>query len=80
MGWTVPLHPLYSPDLANSNFRLFGPLKHALPAQHFADNELKHGMHDELRHFSKEFYATRIQHVTQRWKKCADNERDLVEK
>jgi len=29
MGWTVPPHPLYSPNLATSDFRLFGPLKDA---------------------------------------------------
>jgi len=47
MGWTVHPRPLYSPDLATSNFRLIGPLKDALPAQHFADDELKYGMHEE---------------------------------
>jgi histone-lysine N-methyltransferase SETMAR len=30
MGWTVLLHPPYSPDLAPSDFHLFGSLKDAL--------------------------------------------------
>jgi hypothetical protein len=30
--------------------------------------------------FSKEFYATRIQHLMQRLKECVDNEGDIVEK
>jgi hypothetical protein len=80
-GWTVLPHPLYSPDLAPPKFRLFGPLKDALPGQHFADeDELKYGVCEVLRCFSEQFYAIRIQLLTQRWKKCVDNERDLVEK
>jgi hypothetical protein len=47
----------------------------------FAENDkLKQGMCEELRHFSREFYATGTQHLTQSWKKCDDNEADFVEK
>jgi histone-lysine N-methyltransferase SETMAR len=80
-GWTVLPHPPYSPNLAPSDFHLFGPLKDALRGRRFMDNnELKHSMHEELQCFSKELYATGIQHLTQRWKKCVDNEGDFVEK
>jgi hypothetical protein len=51
MGWTVPPHPLYRPNLATSNFCLFGALKDKLPAQHFADDELKHGMPKSFRQY-----------------------------
>lgn len=37
------------------------------------DIELKHSMHEDLQHFSKEFYLTSIQCLTQRWKKCTGN-------
>jgi histone-lysine N-methyltransferase SETMAR len=81
MGWTVLPRPLYSPDLTPSDFHIFGPLKDALRGRRFADDdELKHSVREELRRFSKEFYATGIQRLTQRWKKCVDNEGDFVEK
>jgi hypothetical protein len=37
--WEVLEHPPYSPDLAPSDFLLFGPLKHHLSAEHFPDGE-----------------------------------------
>jgi hypothetical protein len=37
--WEVLEHPPYSPDLASSDFHLFGPLKHHLSADHFPDDE-----------------------------------------
>jgi histone-lysine N-methyltransferase SETMAR len=80
VGWTVLPHPPYSPGLAPSDFHLFGPLKDALRGRRFADDdELKYGVHEDLRRFSKEFDATGIQCLTQRWKKCVDNG-DFVEK
>jgi hypothetical protein len=35
--WEVLEHPPHSPDLAPSNFHLFGPLKHHLSDEHFPD-------------------------------------------
>jgi hypothetical protein len=37
--WEVLEHPPYSPELAPSDFHLFGPLKHHLSAEHFPDDE-----------------------------------------
>jgi histone-lysine N-methyltransferase SETMAR len=37
--WELPEHPPYSPDLAPSNFHLFGQLKNRLDGKCFADNE-----------------------------------------
>jgi hypothetical protein len=37
--WEVCKHSLYSPDLAPSDFHLFGPLKHHLSAEHFPHDE-----------------------------------------
>jgi histone-lysine N-methyltransferase SETMAR len=38
MGWTVLPHLPYSPDLAPSDFHLFGSLKDALRGTHFEDD------------------------------------------
>ena len=74
MGRTVLSHLPYSPDLTPYDFHLFGPLKDALRGRRFADiDDLKYSVHEELRRFSKELYATGLQHLTQRTKKCVDN-------
>ncbi|KAG8229468.1 hypothetical protein J437_LFUL008242 [Ladona fulva] len=38
-GWTALPHPPYSPDLAPSDFHLFGPLKDGLRGEHFQDSD-----------------------------------------
>jgi hypothetical protein len=37
--WTVVPHPLYSPDLAPSDFHLPKPMKDGLCGQHFPSND-----------------------------------------
>ena len=39
--WEVLQHPPYSPDLALSNFHLFGPLKQHLSGERFPDDALE---------------------------------------
>jgi len=41
VGWTLLLHPPYSPDLAPSDPHLFGSLKDAHRGRRFADDGLK---------------------------------------
>lgn len=69
MGWTILPHLTCSTNLAPSGFHLFGPLKRYSKKCHFADDRLKHGVHEELWYFSKEFYVTSIQHLTKGGKK-----------
>ena len=38
-GWTTATHPPYSPDLATSDYHLFGPLKEGIGDQHFSDDK-----------------------------------------
>ena len=38
-GWTTISHPPYLPDLAPSDFHLFGPLKESLRGRHFSSDE-----------------------------------------
>jgi hypothetical protein len=50
--WEVIEHPSYSPELAPSDFHLFGPLKHHLSAEHFTT---------WFQQQPKEFYAAAFQ-------------------
>jgi hypothetical protein len=78
-GVETNTHPPFSPDLASFFFHHFGPLKDALRGRRFAgDDLLTHGMREDLRHFSIEVYATGIHLYMQSWKKCVDNEEDVV--
>jgi hypothetical protein len=63
-------HPPYSPDLAPSDFHLFGPLKHHLSAVHFPDDEaVEREVTAWFRQQSKEFYAAGFQGLLNRWDK-----------
>ena len=46
LNWEVLEHPFYSPDLAPSDFHLFGPLRNALRSRRFAADEAKEAVHD----------------------------------
>jgi len=50
-------HPPYSPDLAPSDFRMFGPLKEAMGGKKFhSDEEVRNAVHEWLRGLPKEFF------------------------
>jgi histone-lysine N-methyltransferase SETMAR len=50
MRWTILPHPAHSPDLALTDYHLFGPVTDALCGRHFADgNELKYNFRNLLR-------------------------------
>jgi len=48
-GWTVLPHPPHSPDLAPSDFRLFGALKYALHGTRFDDKSMIRAVRTWLR-------------------------------
>jgi len=56
MGWELFQHPPYSPDLAPSDFHLFGPLKESLGGIKFENNEDVQ-QHVLLGAADKDFYA-----------------------
>ena len=63
--------PSYSPDLAPSDFHLFGPLKEFTRGTKFeSDDEVKSVVSNWLRHQSKDFYGERIRKLVRRWGKC----------
>ena len=56
--WEVLPHPTYSPDLGQSDFYLFGPLKEFLGGQHFSnDDEVKQAVLGWFNRTDKSFYA-----------------------
>ena len=72
---------LLIPDLAPTEFHVFGPLKDTLRGRNFAgEDELNLGVHEGLRLFSRKAYSTCTQNLTRKWKKCFDNAGDFMEK
>lgn len=81
MGWELLTHPPYSPDLAPSDYHLFGPLKEHLRGKHFRnDEEVMQASREWLLSQPQEFYAEGIQKLTRRWQTCIDKSGDYVEK
>jgi len=81
LNWEVLEHPAHSPDLAPSDFHLFGPLKNALRGRRFAaDDEVKAAVHDWLCSQPQTFFSNGIKKLTDRWAKCMEKKGDYIEK
>lgn len=81
LGWEVLPHPPYSPDLAPSDFHLFGPLKFALSGRVFKTNEeIKAALQSWLAQQPKEYFAAGILSLAQRWDKCIRNRGEFLDK
>lgn len=81
LGWTVLPHPPYSPDLAPSDYHLFGNLKKPLRGRRFADvKEMKDAVQQWIKETPKEFFSTGIRNLTKRWEKCISINGDFIEK
>jgi len=81
LGFEVLEHPAYSPDLAPSDYHLFGPLKNALRDRRFSmDIEVREAVHKRLRDQLKTFFLEGIRKLVDRWTKCIEKEGDYVEK
>ncbi|GFR60587.1 histone-lysine N-methyltransferase SETMAR [Elysia marginata] len=60
-GWTTLPHPSYSPDLAPSDYHLFGPMKQGLRGKHCeTGEELKNALKTWLKEQLIQFYETGI--------------------
>jgi len=80
LGFEVLEHCAYSPDLAPSDYHLFGPLKNALRGRRFStDNEVRETVHKWLRDQPKTFLEG-IRKLVDCWTKCIEKEGDYVEK
>jgi hypothetical protein len=79
--WEVLERPPYSPNLAPSDFHLFGPLKYHLSAEHFPNDEaVEREVTTWFRQHPKVFYAAGFQELVKRWDKCINVQGDYVEK
>ncbi len=80
-GWTVLPHPVFSLDLAPSDYHLFGPLKDGLRGRHFKDDEeVKDAVRKWLYRRDKRFYRDGMSALVNRWRKCVESDGDYVEK
>ena len=78
LGWTVLPQPPYSPDLAPSDFHLFGPMK---DGQHFPGNDaVIRAVKQWATSACADFYECAMQALVHRWRKCIANSGDYVEK
>ena len=73
LGWKVIPHPLYSPNLAPSDYHLFRSLENHLNEKTFDSNE---AVKNELIQFfaskNQTFYESRIMKLTERWQKVIE--------
>jgi hypothetical protein len=81
MGWEVLPQPPYSPDLAPSDYHLFGFLKNQIQDQHYEmNNALQTAVRQCLRAAGMEFYRKGIFKPPERREKCVQRNGDYVEK
>ncbi|GFR58959.1 histone-lysine N-methyltransferase SETMAR [Elysia marginata] len=78
-GWLVNFrleilpHPPHRPDLAPSDFYLFGPLKRELVGKRFDDDEeLVDHVRKWLQNLDGSFFREGIYSMVRRWQKCVD--------
>jgi len=80
-GWEVLPHPPHSPDLAPSDFHLFGPLKRHLSGKRFqSDDAVVAEVHTWLKSLDGNFFTEGILALVPRWDKCINLYGDYVEK
>lgn len=79
--WEVLQHPPYSPDLAPSDFYLFGPLKKFLAGKRFANQqELQDTVVDYFNRLDRQHYREGMFKLLPRWDKCLNLYGEYVEK
>src|SRR5258705_229407 len=79
--WVCPPPPPYSPDLAPSDYHIFGALKDSLGGRKFAsDEEVKEAVHEWLHTRPKNIFLAEIQAFPKRWATCITRVGDYVEK
>lgn len=80
-GWSVLAHPAYSPDLAPSDFHMFGPMKDYLRGQRFKDDDaVKSAVRAWIRQCTPEFFVNGFINWRNRWEKCVACSGDYIEK
>ena len=80
LGRTVLPHPPYSPDLAPSDFHLFGPQKDGLRGHFASNNAVVQAVKQWATSAGADFYECSMQALVHCWQKCIANGGDYVEK
>jgi len=74
-------HRSNSPDLAPSDFHVFGPLKEAMGGKSFrSDEEVQQAVHEWLHSQPKDFFYRGIHALPKHWNTCMEHNGDYVEK
>ncbi|GFO08680.1 histone-lysine N-methyltransferase SETMAR [Plakobranchus ocellatus] len=80
-GWEILPHPAHSPDLAPSDFHLFGLLKRHLGRMAFkTEDDLISELRNWFDNLDVDFFRVGINSLLSRWQKCIDLHGDNVEK
>ncbi|GFN98214.1 histone-lysine N-methyltransferase SETMAR [Plakobranchus ocellatus] len=80
-GWEILPHPAHSPDLAPSEFHLFGPLKRPLGGMAFeTEDDLISELRNWFDNLEVDFFRVDINSLLSRWQKCIDLHGDYVKK
>ena len=81
MGWEVLPHTSYSPDMAPSDYHLFGFVKDQLHRQRYETTEaIQKTVRQCLRMAGTEFYRRGIFKLPEHWQKCVQRSGDYVAK
>ena len=82
LNWIECLpQPPYSPDLAPSDFHVFGPLKEVMGGKSFrSDEEVQQAVHEWLHSQPKYFFSTGIHAFPKCWNTCMERNGDYIEK
>ncbi|UYV84992.1 CHN1 [Cordylochernes scorpioides] len=75
LGFEVLEHPAYSPDLAPSDYFLFGLLKKELKGKQFdSDEDVQKVVQDFFHTLSKSAYKEGIYKLQERWRRCIESQ------
>ena len=73
LGWEVLIHPLYSPDIAPSDFHLFQSLQNSLNRKNFHFREdCKRHLEQFFAQKDKKLWEDRIMKLPEKWQKVVE--------
>jgi histone-lysine N-methyltransferase SETMAR len=77
LKWNVLAHPPYSPDLAPSDYHLFGPLK--VDGKRFRKNEeVIQDVQERLHGQPRDFFLSSIRKLPDPWRKCIAKQESML--
>ena len=79
LGWEVPTHPPYSPDIAPSDFHLFRSLQNSLNGKNFNSLEdCKRHLEQFFAQKDKKFWEDGIMKLPEKWQKVVEQKGEYV--